>query len=252
MLMQIIFDKISQPVELPRLSRPRLLKRLNNSLASRNLTIVNGRAGTGKTMLVTDFAQHCDRHIAWYKVDASDINPQIFFHYLISSVKQSRPDFFKEWERDRLAETNRADLNRMAESFVYELAERPGEPLLIIIDNLHLVYDADWVVPFFSRLAPLVPPEVHLMIIGRILPPAPLWRMRSKQTLTIIDEIDLNFTEEEALSLFALYGLPAWSAREALKKSRGRASMLESMADSMIIDSRSLNVTGAVSEQLLM
>lgn len=249
--MQIIFDKISAPVELPALSRPRLIRRLNNSLSSCNLTIVNGRAGTGKTMLATDFAHCCGRNIAWYKVDASDINPQIFFQYLIASVKRLWPDFFREWEQDRLSGIARADLSRMAESFVYELAERPDDSLLIIIDNLHLVYDSDWVVPFFSRLAPLLPMEVHLMIIGRILPPAPLWRLRSKQRLTIIDEPDLNFTEEEAVNLFASYSLPEWSAREALKKSRGRASMLEALAGSINIDGRSLNINEAASEQLL-
>jgi LuxR family maltose regulon positive regulatory protein len=249
--MQIISNKISVPVELPSLSRPRLLAKLNNSLSSCNLTVVNGRAGTGKTMLAADFAHYYGRKVAWYKVDASDINPQIFFQYLVSSVKRLWPDFFKDLGKDRLTGTANIDLSRMAESFVYELAERPGDSLLIVIDDLHLIYDSEWVVPFFNRLAPLLPPEVHLMIISRILPPAPLWRLRSKQRLTIIDELELNFTEEEAVNLFARYRLPEWSAHEALKKSRGRASMLESLAGSMNIDNWSLNTVGQIEQPLM-
>jgi len=62
------------------------------------------------------------------------------------------------------------------------LIEDEGKPLPIVIEDLHLVCDTDWLVPFLDRLLPLAPREVHLLITSRTLPPAPLWRMRSKQT----------------------------------------------------------------------
>ena len=80
-------------------------------------------------------------------------------------------------------------------------------PLLMVIDDLHLIYDAGWVVPFFRRLLPLLPPEAHMLIIGRSLPPTPVWRMRSKQTLCLVEEAALAFTSQEAADLFAGYGL---------------------------------------------
>jgi LuxR family maltose regulon positive regulatory protein len=230
MLMQLILDKISLPAQSPRISRPRLLNKLSRSLATCNSTVVNGRAGTGKTLLAADFARHCGRSVAWYKVDASDSDPQVFFQYLIASVSQHRPNFCKTWLKHSLKNVTRTDIPQLAESFVYELLQHTGNPLLLVIDDLHLVYDEEWVVPFFSRLAPLLPAEAHLLILGRILPPAPLWRMRSKQTLSVIDESSLAFTLEEATLLCASYGVCESAVAEIYEQSRGRAAQLKALA----------------------
>ena len=105
-----------------------------------------------------------------------------------------------------------------------------GEPLLIVIEDLHLVCDSDWLVPFFKRLMPLLPADVHLLITSRTMPPAPLWRMRSKQTLSVIDEETLAFTWQEATLLFKRYGLTPEHASIALDHTHGRASALARFA----------------------
>jgi LuxR family transcriptional regulator, maltose regulon positive regulatory protein len=228
--MQIILDKITTPGEPPRLSRVRLLNMLHGSLANCTATIVNGRAGTGKSALCADFAHRCGRRISWYKVDAADGELSVFFKYLVASVRQWRPDFGQETLMNLVETATLEDIPLLAEAFVYELLERRGEPLLIVIDDLHLVYDAEWVVPFFRRLLPLLPAEAHMLITGRSLPPAPLWRMRSKQTLCVIEEPTLLFTELEARRLFASYGLSDAQAIASLKQTRGRALTLDTMA----------------------
>ncbi|MBI3651688.1 MAG: hypothetical protein HY231_11780 [Acidobacteria bacterium] len=228
--MQIIQEKISLPTELPRLSRPRLFNRLTRSLAACNSTVINGRAGSGKTLLAADFARRCGRQIAWYKVDAADSDPRVFFHYLLASIRRHRPAFCQQWLDQWLNLFTTADIPLLAESFVYELLEHSGEPLLIILDDLHLIYDEEWVVPFFSRLAPLLPAEAHLMILGRILPPAPLWRMRSKQTLSVVDEASLAFNLEETAQLCEGYGLGETVAAEIFQQSRGRAAQVHNLA----------------------
>ncbi|MBA3767015.1 MAG: hypothetical protein H0W99_08515 [Acidobacteria bacterium] len=229
--MQLILDKITIPADAPRIARVRLLNTLHGSLASCTSTIINGRAGTGKTMLATDFARRSGRRVAWYKVDASDGDLRIFFQYLIESVRRERPRFGCETLSRLLSETiTLEDVPLLAESFVYELMESGSEPLLIVIDDLHLVYDAEWVVPFFRRLLPLLPAEAHMLITGRSLPPAPLWRMRSKQTLCVVEESVMAFTEEEAKKLFASYGLREEQALSALSQTRGRAASLDRAA----------------------
>ena len=85
---------------MPRISRVRLLNTLHGSLASCTSTIINGRAGTGKTMLATDFAHRSGRRVAWYKVDASDGDLRVFFQYLIESVRRERKRFGYEAFRD--------------------------------------------------------------------------------------------------------------------------------------------------------
>lgn len=229
LILELLQEKITPPAELPRISRGRLNQTLQESLSTCNSTVVTGRAGTGKTMLVRDFARLCERRVVWYKVDAPDAELAAFFQYLCASVAAQRPGFGRKTLERVGRVVGSEDVPLLVEYFVYELLER-DEPLLVVIDDLHLVYDAEWVVPFFRRLLPLLPPEVHVILIGRSLPPAPLWRMRSKQTLCILDEDALSFTREEAESLYESYGLPAWLAASAVEQTRGRAHLLDARA----------------------
>ena len=229
--MQLILDKITTPGEQPAVTRTRLLEVLQDSLATCTSTVINGRAGTGKTTLATEFAHRCGRRVAWYKVEAADSALSIFFQYLVESVSRQRPKFGQEALARLLEETTTtADVPLLAEAFVYELLESIDEPLLIVIDDLHLVYDAEWVVPFFRRLLPLLPTDAHMLITGRSLPPAPLWRMRSKQMLCVVEEPMLAFTEDETRRLFDCYGLPEREVKAALVETNGRAAVLDALA----------------------
>ena len=229
--LKLITDKIATPARMPRVSRSRLLSTLERSMAAGTSTIISGRAGTGKTSLASDFAQKCGRPVAWYKIDAPDADPLVFFSYLISSIQECRPRFGKKLLMPLLAVGELELVDRLAEAFVYELAEgETAGPLLIVIEDLHLVSDADWLVPFFSRLLPLLPSEVHVLITSRSLPPAPLWRMRSKQSLVVIDEATLAFTRHEAIALFESYGLSQEQASIALDHTHGRAGALDESA----------------------
>jgi LuxR family maltose regulon positive regulatory protein len=231
--MQVIHDKVTVPHRNPRISRPRLLKALEEGLDSCTSTIITGRAGTGKTMLAKDFARGCAPRTSWYTVEASDSELRIFFRYLVESVGRQRPGFGREALAHLADSEGFENIPSLAEAFLYELQECRGEPLLMVVDDLHLIYDAEWVVPFFRRLLPLLPPEAHMLIIGRSLPPTPVWRMRSKQTLCLIEEAGLAFTTEEAADLFASYGLAGLDARAALEQTQGRAAALDTTARRM-------------------
>lgn len=227
---RLIQKKIVVPDELPRVSRPRLLKLLQGNLTSYNATIINGRAGSGKTILATDFVRHARRAVSWYKVDAADSDFRVFLEYLLASVRLQRP--FIDEGLLRLAEAMTSDSAAMfAEAVVYQLSEIQAEPLLIVIEDLHLVYDADWVVPFFRRLLPLLPADLHLLITCRSMPPAPLWRLRSKQMLRVLEEAEMAFTFDEAVDLFKTYGLGEEHARVALQHTNGRAATIASFAN---------------------
>jgi LuxR family maltose regulon positive regulatory protein len=228
---ELITDKIALPAQTLRVSRARLLRTLETSMAAGTSTIISGRAGTGKTSLALDFAKKCGRPVAWYKIDAPDADPHIFFHYLIGSIQERRLGFGRKLLMAVL-EMGAIDLvDRLADAFLYELAEgETAGPLLIVIEDLHLVSDSNWLVPFFTRLLPLLPSEVHMLITSRSLPPAPLWRMRSKQSLVVIDESALAFSRSEAVALFQTYGLSPEQASIALDHTHGRAVALDESA----------------------
>lgn len=239
---ELIIEKLLRPSFSPRVSRGRLLAILENSLLSCTSTIVSGRAGSGKTVLAADFAENCDRKVAWYKVDAPDGEMQIFFQYLLASIRRQRPEFGTATFAQLAKTSSPEEVSILAETLAYELVEGEQNPLLIVIEDLHLVYDFEWVVPFFRRLLPLLPPEVHILITSRTLPATPFWRMRSKQTLSVIEEETLAFTRHEAVDLFESYGLSSEQANIALDHTRGRAAALARFA---------LKRTGAGEEKLL-
>jgi len=231
--MQVIYEKVTVPRQNPRVSRPRLLRTLTEGLDSCTSTVVTGRAGAGKTLLVKDFARNCRRRTAWYTVEASDGDLPVFLRYLVESVGRQRPGFGREVLSNVEGSRGFEDIPTLAEAFLYELQECRGVPLLMVVDNLHLIYDAEWVAPFFSRLLPLLPAEAHMLIVGRSLPPTPVWRMRSKQTLCLVEEAALAFTPQEAAELFASYGLAGRDARAAHEQTQGRAAALDRIARRM-------------------
>jgi LuxR family maltose regulon positive regulatory protein len=242
--MKIITSKITIPTETPLVCRQGLLDTLRENLKSCHATVINGRAGTGKTMLAVDFVRRHVARAAWYKVDAPDMSLPVFLEYLVASVAQAQPGFGSQTLACRArssgtggveagAEINIAEL---AEAFVYDL-ERWAEPLVLVIDDLHLIYDADWVIPFFHHLLPLLPAETHMLILGRGLLPAPMWRLRSKRHLLVITEQMLAFTQTEAEELFLGYGLGAEEACAALLQTGGRAAGLHATAIRAFVDS---------------
>jgi LuxR family maltose regulon positive regulatory protein len=149
---------------------------------------------------------------------------------LIASIRTQRPRFGGGALLPLLHQDDFENVPIFAEAFVYELERAPDEPLLIVIDDLHQVCDANWLVPFFHRLLPLLPSDVHMLITSRAIPPAPLWRMRSKQTLFVIDEETLAFTRSEALELFQKEGLTPEQATIAFERCHGRAAGLANLA----------------------
>ncbi len=226
--MTLVRDKIVIPHEPPRLSRPRLLSALGESITGCAATIICGRTGTGKTTLAADFVRTAGRRGAWYKVEAADADLQVFVQYLVAAVHAQPPGFGRK-TLALLGDTQPpATAALVAESFVYEMTMLEArEQLLLVIDDLHLVYDADWFGPFFQRLLPLLPAAAHVLLVGRTLPPAPLWRLRSKQTLSVLDEAALLFTQAEAADLLASYGLSPETAAAVLANTRGRAAALD-------------------------
>jgi LuxR family transcriptional regulator, maltose regulon positive regulatory protein len=227
---ELVAEKIAIPELGPQFSRTRLLAILEQSLKSCTATIISGRAGTGKTALALDFARQCDRAVTWYKVDAPEGELRSFFQYLVASIRKVRPNFGVETLMPLLRTSAADQISMLADAFVYELVEGDNKPLLIVIEDLHLVGDSEWLVPFFRRLLPLLPSNVHMLITSRTIPLAPLWRMRSKQTLSVITEEYLAFTRQEAIELFESYELSIEHATIALDHTHGRAAPLANFA----------------------
>jgi ATP/maltotriose-dependent transcriptional regulator MalT len=114
----LIHEKTAVPDTSPRVSRRRLLSLLAENLGCCNATIINGRAGTGKTTLAADFARHGGRPVSWYKVDAADSDLRMFCEYLSTTVRVQRLSMDTEplLQSTEIVEDDRGDV--LADAFV--------------------------------------------------------------------------------------------------------------------------------------
>jgi len=70
--------------------RPQLAGRLEEGLA-RGLVLVCAPAGSGKTVLLADWARRENRPVAWLSLDTGDNDPARFWRYVAAALDRVRP-----------------------------------------------------------------------------------------------------------------------------------------------------------------
>ncbi|HXG93753.1 MAG TPA: hypothetical protein VNN73_15520 [Blastocatellia bacterium] len=200
-MIKIIESKLRPPDLSPNLiRRERLIERLRSNL-DLSATFICAGPGWGKTTIAAEFFHASDRSAVWYDLDSSDADIAVFFQYLVHAIRQVAPDFGSNTlDMLRTGATRRSE--QLADLFLYELSEAVGRELIIVLDNIHNLFIADWSAPVLYRILQLLPENIHLMLLARIAPTFTFSRMRSKQSMDQIDNRMLAFTRNEAVKLF--------------------------------------------------
>ena len=221
----IVQEKLRIPEVKNVLTRPRLIDLLERAKTQAAATVLCGRAGTGKTLLAAEFSAKHENPI-WYSIEPADTNWESFSTYLIAAIfGKAAPD----------APATRPPGEPIDRTGIVEFLARCMERLqhdstgscrLIVLDNMHHLYDAEWFSDFFNQLILSLVPNVHVLMLSRTKPLLPLWRLRSKQMLNVIDESVLAVTASETVRLCRLRGLQGDMAAQAHSRSSGRISRL--------------------------
>ena len=213
-------DKLRAPEFENYLPRPRLTDLLDKSLNQIGAALITGRAGTGKTALAAEFAKNSEQ-ISWYSVEASDTDWNLFARYLAACCNDSKiSDLDFGTETAPFIENLCSSLTR----------NKNQNTRLFVLDDIHHVFDAEWFPDFFNTLLYSLSPNLRLIMLSRSNPSVPLWRLRSKRVLSVIDEKLLVFNDEETKELFKKYGSKAKNVAGAQQKSFGRISKLIDLA----------------------
>ena len=206
------------------LRRTRLLKLLELSIDQYGATLISGRAGSGKTTLASDFVRF-RKGSSWFSIDPADSDWSDFCRSIVAALfGESAYDI----KLSTKAEPDRSEVSQFVANCFSLLRQgsQAGEQRMIVLDNVHHLFDSAWFTCFFTELITALDDNVRLLILCRSKPNAPLWRMRSKQMLNVIDENLLDFTDTEAKVLSLLHGMPEHVGSEARRRSFGRAGML--------------------------
>ena len=190
------------------LSRPRLIGRLHANLAL-PVTLVTANAGSGKTTLVADFLRKQEQPYVWYQLDHTDADPSVFLGYLAHGIRQQVAGFgdmmfaYLQQGSEVAQQPERA-----VDVLLNEIFEDVEQQLIIVLDDYHHLGADTAVHAVVDRLIAYLPDVIHVIIISRDMPPLSLARLRSQDSLAIIDRANLLFTEEEMQELLRkVFGL---------------------------------------------
>jgi LuxR family maltose regulon positive regulatory protein len=222
---------LNEKLEIPQceglIERPRLIEKLERSLSHFAATLVSGRAGTGKTSIAASYAR-TRKTTAWFTVESSDIDWNVFASYLTASVlravgsKKAVADSLPHLTNFSSAAMGIFLFNIVSELETAQTNRRP----LLILDGIHNLFDADWFSGFFDILQPSLSETADLLLLCRSKPPKPLWRLRSKQQLDVIEEKTLAFDRDETMLLLKQVGRSQAEATRIHAETFGRVSKL--------------------------
>lgn len=221
----MLSDKLRTPVTDPLVERQRLYSMLERSRTQFPATLISGRAGTGKTALAAGFARTV-KNSTWYTVETTDVDWTVFAKYFSQALAAAG---YKEPVK---GSPSYEPQNEIA-GFLARRLMRPSDvskDALIVLDDVHHIFDAEWFGEFFKLLLYSLPTNAHLLLLCRSKPPSPLWRLRSKQVLNVIDEDQLAFTTDETVELFQKYECFSVGPEAARIESFGRVSKLVELA----------------------
>jgi LuxR family transcriptional regulator, maltose regulon positive regulatory protein len=195
----LVASKLAAPA--PRaglIPRADLLSLLQASLQFK-LCLVEAPAGSGKTTLLAQWqAVAGGGRVAWVSLDEGDNDPTRFWVYVVEAVRTVEPGVGAA-ALEALRRPS-ADLYRAVLPGLLNELSRIGSPLVLVLDDHHLVINpaCHQTLGFFLDH---LPTTVHLVLATRVEPPLPVARMRARSELAELRVADLQFTGEEALAL---------------------------------------------------
>lgn len=227
----LIKAKLRKPTLAAGFGREWLIGLLDRSTRSSAATMLIGRAGSGKTALAADFVTRRADH-SWYSIDSSDADWNSFQRYFRAALsREAEP---------RKGRKKAADAEKFSSSPMELFADATAAlelrgkkwPSVLVLDGIHHLYDCRWFDEFFTFLIASMPHSSHVLILSRSKPPTPVWRMRSKQVLNVIDEKLLAFSQSEAEELFSRHGLGKDDAIKAHAQTFGRPADMIAVLES--------------------
>ncbi|HUT18438.1 MAG TPA: AAA family ATPase, partial [Anaerolineae bacterium] len=206
-------------------ARPHLLSQLSVGL-SRKLTLVSAPAGFGKTVAVCEWIHRLHRtgqaaRVAWLSLDEDDNDPARFWAHVVAALQTSSTELvgrktLRQAQGGLSADSGIGQIamdlllspgatspaarpvgHPLLSSLINDVAERATGGLVLVLDDLHAVDEAE-VHDGLVFLLEHMPQQMHLVVASRIDPPWPLARWRARGELVELRAGDLRFTPEEA------------------------------------------------------
>jgi LuxR family maltose regulon positive regulatory protein len=186
------------PLRADLVSRPRLLKKLNEG-ANKKLTLLSAPPGFGKTTLLSEWIHKKKLPAAWFSIDERDNDPISFLTYMIAALQSVD----KNWGQPALELIQSPQIPPF-ESTIFTLVNSLSptpKNFALVLDDYHLIQSSS-IHDMLGLLLEVLPEKMHIILATRSDPPLPLSRIRSQQQLSELRTLDLSFTSEETTLYF--------------------------------------------------
>jgi LuxR family maltose regulon positive regulatory protein len=167
---------------------------------SRPFTLVYGPAGSGKTMLVAQWATAAreERPVAWLSLDADDNDPARFWMYVIGALRSAVPGIGEA----SLAMLRAPGVNLVEDALpalINELADI-SDLVVLVLDDYHAIED-ERIHKGMAALVQHPPDTLRVVMTSRVEPPLRVGTLRARAQLNEIDAVRLRFSLSEAESM---------------------------------------------------
>jgi LuxR family maltose regulon positive regulatory protein len=195
----LLRTKLAVPSSPRLVLRESLIDALSAGL-SRPLTLVYGPAGSGKTMLVAQWAASAgeERPVAWLSLETGDNDPARFWMYVIEAMRSVLPGI-GEASAAMLRAPGANLVDEALPPLVNELAD-VSEQLVLVLDDYHAIED-ERIHEGMASLIEHLPATVRVVMTSRVEPPLRVGTLRARAQLNEIDAVQLRFSVSEAESM---------------------------------------------------
>jgi LuxR family transcriptional regulator, maltose regulon positive regulatory protein len=164
------------------------------------LIVVCGPPGSGKTSLVCQWIKETGLRTAWYSLDESDNDPDLFLRYLITSLCQASSGLTA-----KIGSLMHAQARLSPEGvfpFLIEQCADISVDVYLVLDDYHLITSKgihDSLAHFLNH----APPRMHLVVTSRHAVPFSLSQLRVRDQITEISAEEMRFSRAETERFFS-------------------------------------------------
>lgn len=185
--------------------RTHIAQRLNANLVqeqgfARQLTLVSASAGFGKTTLVAAWLRRAPQPVTWLTLDEHDNDPARFLTYLVAALQQVDARIGQSTQ-DLLSAPQPPPADVVLTALINEIAQ-VSRPFFLVLDDYHKIHSRT----IHDQLGYILehqPRTLHLVVITREDPLLPISRLRARNQLLELRQIDLRFTTAEVTEFFS-------------------------------------------------
>ncbi|MFQ3683044.1 transcriptional regulator [Roseiflexus sp.] len=190
----------------PLIERPHVLALLDRAIRSKRVVALAAPAGWGKTTVLAQWVAQHTMPAAWYTLDSTDRDPQVFLDYLLHSVADLAPG--SAHIAARLADATPQELAEISQQVALALADAPDH-FALILDDVHVLDDdqsrpipgVSLVLALLASIAEYAT-KCHLVLASRTLPALHgMVRMVAQQRAAVFDYNVLQFQRTDTQQL---------------------------------------------------